>query len=283
MFVLLGCMSAPLVPTRDLSADPVIAAMPRRAWLVGVADLVTLRASGAGREVWEALPPEFSVEATRWTGAETGPDRVGLGCGDRGCVVLAEGDFQRWTPELLVSPKLRPRGDGADLRTPAGPMVLRRLSPDRMVGGDRAAVVALAQDQALEHDFEPGSLQNFVPEGALWLAATSSEGVLALLRRAGGPDLAPMLPEKLPIQLAVSLDLDPDGGARVVARARSNPGEVRTIRAQAEALAARAALEPGVVSEVHGAGDDVEVELRIEPSALSDALDRAWTGSGAPR
>lgn len=183
-----GCQNPPGPQAQDLQHDAMVVTLPAHTTLIGGLspaalldhpDLLAL-----------AMPHQAALNST--LAARTGlhdlhaADEVRLGCGADGCVVLASGDFSALDAQRLAGTapaQLRasahPRG--LDLRTADGPFVMRRLTPHKLVLGDRRAVRAIAREQ---HHASVGNhrpridlapLEGLVPPGDLWLAAHSPE------------------------------------------------------------------------------------------------------------
>jgi hypothetical protein len=172
--LLAGCSQPPLAPSRTMTADPMLAALPSGVTLVAGADLATLE------------PGWFADELALLTEtAGLSANHLVLGCGEHGCLSLVEAELEQvdWCELAEERGAQRPSSNlrcsaasepGLDARLPGGePIALRQLSPSKLVLGDRAAV-RNAYPQARPHDdagFEPVSLEGLVPEGDLWVAA----------------------------------------------------------------------------------------------------------------
>jgi hypothetical protein len=182
---LAGCSQPPLSPTRTLEGDPMIVALPPGLTVVGGAELAALDRGGLASS-FAAFAGVTPSEAPSLAGADAATlDRLVLGCGEHGCLALAEGDLggvdwctvaqssaaEAPASELRCSAASEPGLDGS---MPGGePLALRQLSPTKLVLGDRAAVRAaypLAGERA-GAGFDPAALEGLVPQGTLWLAA----------------------------------------------------------------------------------------------------------------
>ncbi len=187
--LLVGCSQPTIGPSRTLLDDPMVAALPPGLTMIGGVEL------GELDESWLAAPfaarmgvsPSHAPQVVGVQGASA--QRLVLGCGDHGCLALAEGELEQvdWCAVADRRAVARPAADfrcsaahepGLDATLPSGEtLALRQLSPTKLVLGDRAAVRSaypLAPERGAAPDpvrFDPAPLEGMVPEGALWLVA----------------------------------------------------------------------------------------------------------------
>ncbi len=184
-----GCNPPPPGPSRVLSDDPMVAALPPSVTLLGGADLAALDRGALAAPFAERLGLLPSATPQLMGFGAGHAQRLVFGCGDHGCLALAEADLARadWcalaerSAERGAEASLRcsdPSEPGLDGALPSGdPLALRQLSPTKLVLGDRAAVRS-AYPRASERGpalapaaFDPSPLEGLIPEGALWVVA----------------------------------------------------------------------------------------------------------------
>lgn len=254
--LLVGCSQPTLAPSRTLLDDPMLAALPSGVTLIGGADMAALDDSWLADSFKERTGVSPTA-APQLVGADTASaERLVLGCGDHGCLALAEGELDGldWCAladrHALDKPvdELRcsaPSEPGLDARLPGGePLAMRQLSPTKLVFGDRAAVRSAYPLASSRNDtegpaaFDPAVLEGLVPQGALWMVAHEPSRVaLQAARRleqngsAQALDMALELraavdccSDQLEDVVAVALAVDDQDGLRAVLRITCRDG-----------------------------------------------------------
>jgi len=309
--LLVGCNPGVLSPTRTLVDDPMVAALPPGLTLIGGVDLAALDQGGLAPAFAERTGV-FPSEAPWRAGLDgSSTDRMVLGCGDHGCLGLAEGELsgldwcalaQRRGADLPhhsigCSADEEP---GLDVTLPTGePMALRQLSPTKLVIGDRAAVRS-AYPQAGSHPdsgFDTASLEGMIPQGSIWLAAHEPSRMALQaahrLEQNGSPQATAMatqlrelvdccseqLEDVVAVALAVDTQDEPTAVFRVTCRdAWTARGVERAIQKRLDrALEDRSPtwLEALDDFDLVRAGDTVELRGHSTQGALEAWLDTA--------
>jgi hypothetical protein len=192
---LAACGGGELAPSRDLVGDPLLAALPTSTTLIAGLDAWSLRRAPAFAALAAAAGlnlPELEQRLREQTVLTAGLDSVAqlrIGCGDRGCVLLVDGDLHGlslpWAAARLGAPAVcRDAGDGVGAvdgqLTPAEPVSVRLLSPQRALVGDAAAAQeVLAGLAQATPQFDPAPLREAIPAGALWLVAQRPDDLAA--------------------------------------------------------------------------------------------------------
>ena len=158
VLVMLACAPPELAPSLDLRNDPMLKEVPASATVLGGGDLAALWASPTA----ELLRAEGILRPD----ALKGLPRVGasrLGCGDGGCVIVADGDFSSYDMNnvSLVAPDLQVQMSERQLslRPVRGKAMAVEVIGHRARGGDLEA----------GSGFDPLSLGDEVPAGDTWL------------------------------------------------------------------------------------------------------------------
>lgn len=213
LFVLAGCGGS-LSPSLSVADDPRLAALPAGSTLLAGGDLPLL-ATGALApvlEAWAGTIPNWDLR---------GLQAFTLGCGEAGCVALVDGapPASPWgalatrldpTRQVILA---APGAGGLDVAVPgAGPLVVRQLSDEKLVLGDRDAVRHAWPGEAAS--LEPASLAGHIPAGAAWVLALDPPRLFADAAteadRHGRPDLVERIR-----RLGSTLEGDLDGVSAV--------------------------------------------------------------------
>lgn len=162
VLVMLACAAPELAPSLDLREDPMLPEVPATSTVLGGGNVAALWNSPTAalltsegvlrREGADGLPVE-QMEESR------------LGCGDGGCVIVADGQFETFRPEIF-SPMAVREGFGVEATgeqvrlTPAwGKALAIRREGKRVWAGDLEAGAG----------FDPSQLGEEVPMGDAWL------------------------------------------------------------------------------------------------------------------
>jgi hypothetical protein len=301
---LVGCAQPSLGPSRLLQDDPMLAALPGHVTLLGGVDAAALD-RGALAAPFAARLGLMPSAAPRLAQLSGELDRAVFACGARGCLALAQGDLAEadWCglaagldgARVPLSGRCSPSEEpGLDAATPRGePLTLRQLAPDKLVMGDRAAVLDAYPQAAgalTAARFDPSGLDGAVPEGELWVLAhrpaALAEQAARRLEQQGAPralDLAERLHEllgccedELSAIHSAALALDTREQPRLTLRITCADGwTARTVeRALAERVGQQLDALPLPWREALGApellraGSQVQLELSADPDTL---------------
>ncbi|GDX80777.1 hypothetical protein LBMAG42_25880 [Deltaproteobacteria bacterium] len=252
LLTLMACAEPTAPASVSVANDERLATLPLDSTLVASIDLPALAAgSGVVSLLREAGMDPAPLLALAEVGAGVEGFRVRdarLGCGGSGCVALLEGGFTPAGVERATDAVADAVADAEAERASVanGDWVLRRLSAQKAVFGDREAVREVWEAvRSGAPGLDVAALEGRVPDGGLWVLVRDVERFEAQAAARAGA-------------------VRPDGAARVhagLARARTQLPSLDRVETLAASVSATGLLHARAVCADEAAAMDLELRL----------------------